>query len=374
MKKINGAGIAFIVIGLLVSCQSLGKDLFINTSEGKRRANLAELERAVVALDNPESPSDIRQNIAAARKTITEMEKESAADTEYTAALAAFSGRLSLLEGKSSDALRDLRRAHSLSPGNIQERILAIRLERDTQKRLEIIDRELKLEGPAANNTGAALLQIERGRTLMDLLRFSEAAGAFDTAFAGDLDSIYRETYRVYREKAWELRDTGSGTDTIDIMTKPDITWKDFITLAKKETQVLRFITAGRDMSEAEIFRNLQDRSFIPYTQDAALSEWPAAGPDMNEKVTRAGAAWLLWRLYAENRADRGLLSRYSARYASRPNQRSPIADIHVLSPFFDSILGCVESEFMSLPDGKNFNPGELVRPAEILAGIKKIN
>jgi hypothetical protein len=347
----------------------------INSSGGKRQADLAELERTVVALDNPESGSSIREKIAAVRKTITDMEKESAADTVYTASLAAFSGRLFTLEGKTSDAARELKRSRSLSPGNIQGRILAVRLERDPARRLEIIDQELKIEGPAVNNPDAALLQLEKGRTLMDLLRFGEAAGAFDTAFAGGLDSIYRDTYSVYREKAWELRNTGAESGTLDIMEKATVTWKDFITLAKKETQVLRFITAGRDMSEAEIFTRLEERSFIPYTQDVTLDQWPAAKPLINDTVLRSGAAWLIWHLYAENRADRGLLSRYSSRYAGRQNQtgsrRSPIADTPVLSPFFDSILGCVELEFLALPDGRNFNPDGTVRPAEILAILK---
>jgi hypothetical protein len=309
---------------------------------------------------------------------IADMEKESAADIAYTSSLAAFSGRLFLLEGKTSDAARELKRSQSFSPANIQGRILAFRLERESSKRLEIIDREIKIEGNTANNNDLGLLRIERGRTLMDLLRFGEAAAAFDAAFASGLDNVYRETYQVYRDKAWELKDTGTETANLDIMQKSTITWKDFITLAKQETQILRFITAGRNISEADIFKNLVERSFIPYTQDIQVNEWPVSAPRIDEKVTRSGAAFLIWHLYAENRADRGLLTRFSSRYAGRPNQaeirKSPIADIPVLSPFFDSILGCVESEFLSLPDGKNFNPGETVRPAEILTILKKIN
>jgi hypothetical protein len=151
------------------------------------------------------------------------------------------------------------------------------------------------------------------------------------------------------------------------------ITWKDLIEITKAETDLLRFLTAGRDWPAEEIFNRLLDRSFIPLTQDIGLTEWPQTKPRPGAEVLRSGAAWFLWRLYAENRANRGLLSRYSSRYANTPNARSPIQDLSLTSPFFDSILGCVEFEFMSLPDGKNFNPGEKLRGSAYLAMLKKI-
>jgi hypothetical protein len=54
-------------------------------------------------------------------------------------------------------------------------------------------------------------------------------------------------------------------------------------------------------------------------------------------------------------------------------NPRSPIADLPLLSPFFDSIMGCVESEYMALPDGRNFAPAEQIRGAEFLTMLKKL-
>jgi hypothetical protein len=55
------------------------------------------------------------------------------------------------------------------------------------------------------------------------------------------------------------------------------------------------------------------------------------------------------------------------------PNARSPISDLSLSSPFLDSILGCVESEFMSLPDGRNFRPGEKVKGSDYLSMLKKL-
>jgi len=146
---------------------------------------------------------------------------------------------------------------------------------------------------------------------------------------------------------------------TLGLLALESISWNDCITLAKNETQLLRFISAGRDISSTELFTRLVDRSFIPYSQDISLSEWPQAKPGINETVTRLGAAWFIWHLYAETQADRGLLSSYSTRYATCPNPRSPVMDVPALSPFFDSILGCAETECLSQPDEKNFRPDQ---------------
>ena len=87
----------------------------------------------------------------------------------------------------------------------------------------------------------------------------------------------------------------------------------------------------------------------------------------------RSGAAWFIWHLYAEARGDRSLLTRYSARYSSTAVSRNPIPDIPLLSPFFDSILGCVETEFLSLPDGRNFIGQDIITAVEFLSALKKI-
>jgi tetratricopeptide (TPR) repeat protein len=311
--------------------------------------------------------------LAAARRMVSEMEKESAADKDYSGRLAAWSGRLALLEGRYSEAQRLYRQSLQLSPGNIASIVLSIRLEGDPQKRLELVERELSALSPQAFSSGIGELQIEKGRSLSELRRFAEAAGAFDSAFAAVLDDVYRESYRQARDRAWELRSADASAGALEILERGGISWKDAITLTKNETQLLRFLSGGRDLSEAELFNRLLDRAFIPYTQDVQSMDWPNAKPKPEAPVLRSGAAWLIWHLYAEARADRGSLSRYSTRYATGANPRNPIPDIPPLSPFFDSILGCVETEFLSLPDGRNYKPAETIRAAELLAALKKI-
>jgi tetratricopeptide (TPR) repeat protein len=372
MKNFLPALLVCMMPAFFFGCTTLKKDLLVDSSKVQTESNLTELEKVIIPLEAAGGTNArTRQNeLAAARRMISGLEKEADADADYSSRLTAWSGRLAILEGKYSEALRLYRQSIVLSPGNIPSLILGIRLEGDPAKRLELIDKELALVVPSSPGYGE--FQIERGRALAEMRRMGEAAGSFDIAFAAALDPVYRESYRTMRDNAWELRNAEGSA--VDILGKSGISWKDCITLVKNETQLLRFLTGGRDMSEADLFNRLLERSFIPSTQDINLSEWPAAKPKSDEIVLRGGAAWIIWHLYAESRADRGMLSRYSARYATGNRPRSPIADIPPLSPFFDSILGCVESELVSLPDGRNFKPEELIRGSELLSALKKID
>ena len=359
--------IGLAVLSLVLSgCQSIQKDILLPGAGAEAYQGLAGLEETIIRLDGAGAT---REEITQARQQLTALEG-TVADTGFEAMLAAWSGRLYLMEGKSGDAQREYLRSQTLSPLNLPSLVLSFRLERDLSRRLSMIDKSLETE------TSRGELLVERGRVLFDLNRFSESVAAFDAAFVLLKEKpYYEEAYRVFRDKAWELKDLqqGSGGRTVEIARQGEVTWKDLIEITKNETDLLRFITAGRDWPAETIFAQLLERSFIPITQDAALTEWPFSKPSSGDAVLRSGAAWFLWHLYAENRANRGLLTRYSARFANNPNTQSPIPDLDIRSPFLDSVLGCVESEFMSLPDGKNFMPDGRVKGSEFLSMVKKL-
>ena len=350
----------------LASCQSMQKDIMVSSADEKTYSGLAEIEELVIKLDGAGAD---REGLVRARRQISDLEG-SVADPDFEGLLAAWSGRLFLMEGRSSDAQREYRKSENLSPRNLPSQILNIRMERDVPTRLSLVDQSLQTEGSLGE------LLAERGRILFDMNRFSEAVAALDSAFIIlEAKPYYEEAYGLFRDKAWELRELeqGSVNRTVEIARQGEITWRELIEITRNETDLLRFITAGRDWPVETLFNNLLDRSFIPYTQDTTLSEWPLSKPSSSDQVLRSGAAWFLWHLNAENRANRGLLTRYSSRFANTPNARSPIADIDLSSPFLDSILGCVESEFMSLPDGRNFMGGQRVRGSEFLSMLRKL-
>jgi tetratricopeptide (TPR) repeat protein len=370
--KFSAAVLVCITAALFSACVSLKKDILIDNQKTQTDTNIAKLEAAIVPLEAAGGTEARRRQseITSARQMITGMEREASADADYSGKLIAWSGRLAILEGRYSEATRLYRQSIAVSPGNLTSVILNIRLEGDPAKRLEIIERELAAAGQKPGE-----LYIERGRSLFELNRFSEAAGAFDTAFSSGLNAVYPESYGTDRNRAWELRNTaGVAAGTLDVLGRDSISWSDCISITKNETQLLRFITGGRNMTDAELFTRLLERAFVPTIQDINVNEWPRTRPNAGDAVTRAGAAWFIWHLYAEARADRGLLTRYSARYATGANPRSPITDVPPLSPFFDSILGCVETELMSLPDGRNFRPAQPMRGAELLAMLRKID
>ena len=359
---LTAAAICFI----FSACQSLQKDLQVSSADEKTHEELAGIEEAVVRLDGKAAN---REELIGARQKITTLEK-SVVDTDFQGKLAAWSGRLYLMEGRTADAQRELRKSQNLSPRNIPSQVLLFRMERDGEKRLALIDEAI------GTDRSLGELLIERGRALFDLARFQECVAAFDSAFITLREkAFYEEAYRMFRDKAWELKDLGQGTEnrTREIAGQNQITWRDLIEITRTETDLFRFITAGREWPAETLFIHLLDRAFIPYIQDTAKTEWPSAKPPSSEIVLRSGAAWFIWHLYAENRANRGLLTRYSSRYGNTPNARSPIADLGLSSPFIDSVLGCVESEFMSLPDGRNFMPHERVRGSEYLSILRKL-
>jgi hypothetical protein len=373
MKKFQTV-IIFVIAAIFSACTTV-KDLTVSLQGGKTEKNLTAVEEAIVPLEavGANEARNKAKEITAARELVVKMEKEGSADADYSGRLLAWSGRLAILEGKYSEAMRLYRQSISVSPGSIPAIVLSVRLEGDPSKKLEIIEKELALL--SQRSLGIGELNIEKGHTLVDLKRFSEAVGAFDIAFSSGINNVYKDSYGKERDSAWELRNaTGVNAGSLNLLGRESITWSDCITLAKNETQLLRFITGGRNITDAELFTRLINRAFIPYTQDITVTQWPMAKPKPEEAVTRAGAAFFIWHLYAEARGDRGMLSRYSARYATGAKPRSPIADTPPLSPFFDSILGCVETEFLSLPDGKNFRPTQFIKGAELLTILKKID
>jgi tetratricopeptide (TPR) repeat protein len=366
-RSLFSAGLGVLVFILFSGCQSLQKDLVISPADEALFRDLEELEKTVIILD-ASSPS--REDLAAARRRIDAM-RDSVPDGDFRSHLAAWSGRLYLMEGRISEAQREYRNSLDLSPTNTPQTVLSFRLERDPQKRLALIDGAIQAEP----ETGEFLL--ERGRVLLDLNRFSESAAAFDASFILlDKRPFYEEAYKPFRDKAWELRDLrAEGGRTIEIVGQGEISWKDLIELTKNENaELLRFLTAGRDWPAEDIFSRLLERSFIPYTQNVEILDWPQTKPASREGVTRAGASWFLWHLYAANRGgDRGLLTQYSSSYSTMRGARSPVPDLPLLSPYFDSVLGCVESEFLSLPDGRNFIPGEKLKAAEYLTALRRL-
>jgi len=97
----------FLVSITFLGCQSLQKDLLITSADEKTYESLAGLEETVIRLDGAGAGRD---ELASARQQVTTLQG-SVADSDFEAHLAAWSGRLYLMEGKTADAQREYRRS-----------------------------------------------------------------------------------------------------------------------------------------------------------------------------------------------------------------------------------------------------------------------
>ena len=356
----------FALLILCTGCQSLQSDRLYTSSADE--TIFLELLELIVPLDkNPE-----KNAVNAARKKITELEKSKVKDRNFEGRLAAWSGRLYLIEGKPKEALARQKKAESLYPGSIEGRVLGIRLETDPEKRRELCETSIREARGGGFFGQYNEFNIELARVELELKNYREAIAAFDSAFP-HLNPLYRTVYNDDRNIAWQLRnlDPDTSPKTAEISLKRTIDWEDVIELSKNETRLLYFLGGGTTMSTTELFSALVERSIIPASQDMNITTMDdiKLSPALRDMVLRSGAAWYIWHLLAESRADRSILTRYSSRYPDR----SPIPDVLRNSIFFDAILGCIEREFMSLSDGKNFNGRGNVGGAEFLIMIKKI-
>ena len=89
-------------------------------------------------------------------------------------------------------------------------------------------------------------------------------------------------------------------------------------------------------------------------------------------EITRKMCARFIWNAYVRHSGNLKLLSRYSEKYRKSGRTKSPVADLAVDDPDFDAVLGVVESEFMELPDGKNFEPDKVVTKLQFINWVKK--
>lgn len=354
----NGA-VVLLMAFLAVGCAGLQDDRLVSVDDQTAATELASVEEAVVRLDDEEAQGRDAA-ILAARTKVAELERMKVSDTVFQSRLAAWSGRLSLLAGRKSEAAKRYDTAVSLMAFDVPTAILGARLAKDATAGIESLDRALIVE------PGDPRLLAERALFAERLGRYAEAVAAFDAAFSA-LPGYYRETYGPIRDRSWNLRDAAPEDNRAlaAILGKTAITWQDAVAWSVAKTHLLDFETAGKDVPADKLFPKLASAFIVAPRPDGTV-------PAISDTVSRSDVAWYLWRLIAEHRADRNLLTKYSRRWATMKDGVSPIADVPVSDPAFDAVMGCVENEFMALPDGRNFIPGGTVSGSEFARAVDR--
>lgn len=347
--------IAAVCLSLsVVSCASLQKDRLSETATDSSLSEIEKLEAMIVPLDalSDADRKPAHPRVAEARKAVKDLELKQIRDIVFEAHLASWSGRLSLIEGNRTEAGRAQSRVEKLGVGIDEGKILQSRLIKDDLERLSFLDEARK------GADRPELFDVERGLTLLTLGDNLAAAAAFDSGLA-KLPAFYSETYAEKRERAWNLRDLGQGTDsqTAERAAKEKIDWEDVVVLTSTETELFNLITGGEKWNADKLTKALLERKILPSEQT----------------VTRASMARYLWSLNAHRQGKPALLTQYSDRIRTLTNPKSPVPDVYPGDPWFDSVLGCIEWEFMNLEDGRNFNPSGAVKGTDFLRMVKRL-
>ena len=341
--------VILIAGAFLVSCATVQKDLTVERLTGDAFAVLDAWERDLILLES--EPDQAALDTLRAR--LTEAGARPVLERPWSARLAALSGRAALLAQDRPAAERELRRALSLNPADEVARVLETRLERNPDKRKALVETAL---GAAETQ---ARLRAELGRILLSEGRYAEALAAFDASLPF-LPEPYEQAYGAERRRALALRDASAPPGRTLISDRP-ASLQDLAALVQAESSLVDFLTGGKNWAPGILFERLRSGGFYP---DPAA---PGTSP-----ARRGDAAYLLWRLAANRKNDRSLLTRYTDRYRSRQNPASPVPDVPLDAPWFDSVLGCVEREIMELVDGRNFRPLDPVSALDFYRWLRR--
>ena len=196
---------------------------------------------------------------------------------------------------------------------------------------------------------------------------FSSALAAFDSAFI-NLPDYYRESYSYVRNLCWSLKD-GVKTDDTGInkaLNSSGITIEDLILITSSQSDLLEPVTGGKALSTQELIRMADAAGFFDNQETMGKGKSEYTG-----KISRKLCARFLWNLYVRNMGDSTLFTRYYNRYEKYG--KSPLEDVDLENPDFNGIIGCVEKEIMTVPEGTRFYPDGVVPGGDFLGWIKNL-
>lgn len=352
------------------SCASMQQDVSASISDESVDQNTAEVAISFITIDgkilNNEKVenSDIDKIVA---KIDAQLEK-TRADRSVKARLTALKGLCFLHRKNTSRAETFYKQAAELQKDDAYVIILNNRLIKDREQALS--------ELSAMDLASAPLLQLEQALVFYTQDRYSDSVAAIDAAFLM-LDEEYRTAYSAIRETAWQIHSLGSIAENIDEQSKISLTApldvNTMITLTQNNSSLLTSFLGGSTLSTKALLEKLALAGYLSSAKDANDDEGSSIDIIMTNPLTRILCSRFLWNLYVQKRGDVAMRTKYSDRYAKRANATSPIPDVPLSSPDFDSVIGCVESELMDLPDGINFKPDEAVTTADFLGYLNAV-
>lgn len=342
------------------SCASLQKDVVMSTDSFIENEDVDFLEEqytqydAKVLLEGKITPeSKLYMELDNLEKDIDATIAASGGNKILLSRLNALNGLTNLLQGKKQKAKSFYAKSIEANKGDSYTAILGFRLG-------EVKD--LGDENIISGSNQSALLVLEQGLTNYSKGEYSDCVAKLDSAFI-NLPDFYRTSYDKVRQNAWDLRNNSSLTDdknVLNLLNKSQITIGDMIIITQETTDLFVTLTAGKKHSESDLFNRLKNAGYFNNNTKR------------NTLVVRASAASYLWNLYCNKKGLVEEKNKYSELYIEKVGQ-SPIPDVDLYSEYFDAVIGTVEHEIMSLPDGINFEPEKTVSAADFNSWLQQI-
>lgn len=351
---ILGASLAALT---LASCASVPEDMMVSTAASEENKVIQEAARQLAYLDGTHLTGNT--DVAAAAQLLNSLEA-ALSDVNLPAAaraqLLSFRGRANLILGDRKAARNDYEEAQSLHKGDLQAQILGLRLGLIQEAGSIVVSRSQQ-----------PLITLEKALENYRQENYREAAAQFDEAFIS-LDDSYRSAYGQLRENAWRLRDISTSTDQEyrELLKQDSITLAQMISLIQGQGDLLYKYTGSRKVDSGQALRQLKTQGLF-----YSINSWTDVNQLNKDTVlTRALAARFLWNLYNDRRGTLSEAPKYAHQFAS---MGSPIQDLPLNSPDFDAIIGCIQREFLDLPDGMNFYPEKPMSGVDFNESIQKI-
>lgn len=367
------------VMFCVMSCASLQQDVYTYTEENSYIFSSIEIyEEEFIKIDakhqleNSVPLQEINELLAeiAAYKSSTKV-----TEPFLIARLRAFEGLLYKLAGKGREAEAAYSEARGLQKGDRYVQLLGCRLAKNTEASLEQLESILKFDSKNA------VLQLEKGKLLYQQKKYDQAISVIDNAFVlfdGEGLHNYRDVYNGLRNYIWDLytvygsdSDDNAGNNLADL--QKTLTLEELVKLTLENTKLLEnYRSVNQKQKTSAFILSLEKGGYFSAASDqqntAKTSEYMTGA----QEITRKMCARFIWNAYVRSHGNLKLLSRYSEKYRKSGRAKSPVADIPVEDEDFDAVLGVIESEFMELPDGKNFEPDTVVTRLQFINWVKK--
>lgn len=351
---------AAIFACLFSSCATLQKDVVMSTDSFIQNEDVDYLEEkytqydAMVILNGKLSPeSAVFSALDDLEKEIEDTIKISGTNRILVSRLYALEGLSYLLQGKKQKAKSFYVKSLETNKGDSYTVILGSRLG-------EI--ESLSDENVVSGSNQSALLVFEQGLSHYVKGEYTDCVAKLDSAFI-ELPDFYRSSYEEIRQNAWALRNNSSLTDDkniLSLLNKSQITVGEMLLITQDTTDLLKIITGERKLSEGDLLNRTKNAGYF----DSKVKR--------SNLVVRSIAADFLWKLTCNKKNLEAEKNKYSTLYREKVGQ-SPIPDVDLYSDYFDAVIGVVEQEIMSLPDGIKFNPDGLVGASEFNYWLQQI-